>query len=191
MQWIRPAEAQTPSPFTPTKTVQASSLSPKTGTGSAVLGTSPTISTPNVVGVTDGSSATAGSVGENLRVAFSGVTATTSGQYQDAATLALTAGDWSCNLIAVSQFPFSTTTIFIAGLSTGTTGNTFSDDVFGDNDIEQDLSSVAAGNGRAASTIASWRVSLAAGGTLLVKIRYTYSGTAPTTAGRANCRRER
>lgn len=95
-----------------------------TGTGLLVRQTSPTINTPNIVGVTDGSSAAAGSVGELLSASLLNASAaniTTSTVSQTILTLSLTAGDWEVwgNLF----FNISATnncTAIIAGIHTTT-----------------------------------------------------------------------
>ena len=65
-----------------------------TGTGSIVLNTSPTITTPNIVGVTNGSNAAAGSVGEVISsVITSGISISNYVSF-NLTSIALTAGDW-------------------------------------------------------------------------------------------------
>jgi hypothetical protein len=64
-----------------------------TGSGSVVLGTSPTIGTPNIQGVTNGSTAVAGQVGQTLTNSASGVSLT-SGVSANCTSVSLTAGDW-------------------------------------------------------------------------------------------------
>ncbi len=68
-------------------------LTDETGTGAAVFGTSPTLTTPTITGVTNASSAAAGAVGEYLTNSTSG-TALTSGSNFNCTSVALTAGDW-------------------------------------------------------------------------------------------------
>lgn len=65
-------------------------------TNSAVFGTSPTITTPNIVGVTDASSAAAGSVGEVISsvVLVGSAVSLTSGVSANVTSISLTAGDW-------------------------------------------------------------------------------------------------
>lgn len=64
-----------------------------TGTGSVVRATSPTITTPAIVGVTDASAGTAGNVGEYMSCASTvGLTSTVSA---DVCSISLTAGDWN------------------------------------------------------------------------------------------------
>lgn len=65
-----------------------------TGTGAPVLATNPTITTPIVTGVTNGSAAAAGQVGEIITATGTGVALTT-GTPMNCATITLTAGDWN------------------------------------------------------------------------------------------------
>jgi hypothetical protein len=84
-------------------------LSDETGSGAAVFGISPTITTPNIVGVSTSSNATAGSVGEYITGTASTVSLT-SGTVTNVTSISLTAGDW--DVTAVVRFnPAGTTTV--------------------------------------------------------------------------------
>lgn len=65
-------------------------------TNAAVFGTSPTITTPNIVGVTDASSAAAGSVGEVISsvILVGSAVSLTSTVTANVTSISLTAGDW-------------------------------------------------------------------------------------------------
>lgn len=67
-----------------------------TGSGGIVLGTSPTITTPNIVGVTDASSAAAGSVGEVISstILSGSATSLSNNVPKNVTSISLTAGDW-------------------------------------------------------------------------------------------------
>lgn len=65
-----------------------------TGTGSPVLATAPTITTPTIVGITDGSAAAAGSVGEPRAPTNLSTQPMTSGTALNLSSVSLTAGDW-------------------------------------------------------------------------------------------------
>jgi hypothetical protein len=67
-----------------------------TGTGAPVLGTSPTITTPNIVGVSNSSNAAAGSVGEYVtsNIPVGSATSLSSGAAKNITSISLTAGDW-------------------------------------------------------------------------------------------------
>lgn len=64
-----------------------------TGSGATVLGTSPTLTTPNIVGTTAGGNAAAGSVGEYITSSVTGVSLT-SNTFTNITSISLTAGDW-------------------------------------------------------------------------------------------------
>lgn len=95
-------------------------ISDGTGSGALVFGTSPTIATPTITGITNGSTAAAGSVGENATATGSGVALSNNTQTTIAST-SLTAGNWmvggECTFI-----PAGTTTVqaMSAGVSTTT-----------------------------------------------------------------------
>lgn len=67
-----------------------------TGTGAPVLGTSPTITTPNTVGTATNNNAAAGSVGEFISsvIASGGAVTQLSNAASDLTSISLTAGDW-------------------------------------------------------------------------------------------------
>lgn len=68
-------------------------LSDETGSGVAVFGTSPTITTPNIVGTATNNNAAAGSVGEFLSNSTTGTNLLTNTS-TNATSISLTAGDW-------------------------------------------------------------------------------------------------
>lgn len=73
-----------------------------TGTGSLVFGTSPTITTANLVGTGTNNNAAAGSVGEIITGAASTPgTSLTTGTAANVTSISLTAGDWDVNGIVV------------------------------------------------------------------------------------------
>ncbi|MFM0071850.1 hypothetical protein PQQ86_11820 [Paraburkholderia sediminicola] len=71
-------------------------LSDETGTGSAVFGTNPTISTPTINGITSGANAAAGVVGQCIQgiVTAGSPVSLTSGTAANVISIPLTAGDW-------------------------------------------------------------------------------------------------
>lgn len=97
-----------------------SPLSGTTGTGNFVGSTSPTITTPNIVGVTNASSASAGNVGEFISstITFASATSYSAGSTSNLTSIPLTAGDWdvfgnvglSGTTITALSIGFSTTT---------------------------------------------------------------------------------
>src|SRR6266436_3159933 len=81
---------------TPSSANLLSALTTETGTGVVVFGTSPTITTPNVVGTVTNDNAAAGSVGEYVEsnIAFASATSLTSNTAKTITSISLTAGDW-------------------------------------------------------------------------------------------------
>lgn len=74
----------------------AAALTDETGSGAIVFGTAPTISQPNLVGVTGASNAAAGSLGEYVSstVAIGAATALVTATAKTVTSISLTAGDW-------------------------------------------------------------------------------------------------
>ena len=95
-------------------------LSDETGTGLAVFGTSPTISTPNIVGTTAVGNASAGSVGEVVSslVATGSAVSLTTVTTANVTSISLTAGDWDVEGNVNWNFTSTTTTASSAGIST-------------------------------------------------------------------------
>lgn len=107
---------------TPSSANLAAALTDETGTGSAVFGTSPTITTPNVVGTTAAGNASAGSVGEVMTATGTSTSLTTnSASNLTGATVTLSAGDWDVTG-AIEWDPSTTTNIvtLIGSISTTT-----------------------------------------------------------------------
>lgn len=88
----------------------------------AVTANSPTITTPNIVGVTNGSNATAGSVGE-LISATGTSTAITTTTATNATSISLTAGDWDVQSV-IQYTPGSGATVTTVTTSVSTTSAT-------------------------------------------------------------------
>lgn len=101
----------------------AAMLTDETGTGVAVFGTSPTVTTPNIVGTTAVGNASAGSVGEYVSsvIASGSAVALTTGTPANMTSISLTAGDWDVWYIP-NFIPGATTNItqLLASISTTT-----------------------------------------------------------------------
>lgn len=81
---------------TPSSANLAAAITDETGSGLAVFGTSPTITTPNIVGSATNDAAAAGSVGQlisSVIAAASGVTVN-NGATSNVTSISLTSGDW-------------------------------------------------------------------------------------------------
>ena len=91
-----------------------------TGSGGPVLATSPTITTPGIVGVTNGGNATAGNVGEYISstVLVGSAVALTSNTATNVTNVSLTAGDWNCEgNVAINPAGTTTTFYMVAWIS--------------------------------------------------------------------------
>ncbi|CDY79487.1 Phage protein [Caballeronia glathei] len=94
-------------------------ISDETGSGSLVFGTSPTITTPNIVGTTTNNNANAGSVGEYQSNSTAGTSLTSSTAANATSITNLPAGDWDVSC-AVTFAPAAgvTPTVLAAGINT-------------------------------------------------------------------------
>ena len=105
---------------TPTSANLLAAMTDETGTGVNVFGTSPTITTPNIVGTATNNNAAAGSVGEYVEsiIAAGSAVALVSGTAKTVTSVSLTAGDWDVDAI-VYHLPAATTsyTRYIGSLS--------------------------------------------------------------------------
>ena len=91
-----------------------------TGSGGPVLATSPTITTPGIVGVTNGGNATAGNVGEYISstVLVGSAVALTTATATNVTNVSLTAGDWMCEgNVTTNPAGTTTTSLMIAWIS--------------------------------------------------------------------------
>lgn len=90
-----------------------SGLSGSTGSGSFVGSNSPNITTPNTIGVINGSNAATGSVGEVISSVVTGGTpvAMTSGIVTNITTILLSAGDWNVSGVISADFSAATTSV--------------------------------------------------------------------------------
>jgi hypothetical protein len=81
---------------TPSSANLAAAITDETGSGSLVFGTSPTLTTPNIVGTSTNNNASAGSVGEVIEstVLTASAVSMTSGATTNITSISLTAGDW-------------------------------------------------------------------------------------------------
>lgn len=81
---------------TPSSANLINTITDETGTGVLVFGTSPTVTTPNIIGTATNNNANAGSVGEYMEAeVLSGAPVTlTTGVTNNITSITLTAGDW-------------------------------------------------------------------------------------------------
>lgn len=111
---------------TPSSANLATLLTDETGTGANVFATSPTITTPNIVGTTAVGDAAAGSVGEYIESNIASGSAVAAGATtvsKNLTSITLSAGDWDV-AGTISWIPAATTVISGFGASISTTTNT-------------------------------------------------------------------
>ncbi|HKU17713.1 MAG TPA: hypothetical protein VJP80_00395, partial [Candidatus Saccharimonadales bacterium] len=93
-----------------------------TGSGAIVLQTAPTLTTPVITGVTNGSAAASGQVGQPISNSSTGTTIT-SGTTVNATSISVPAGDWNCWGQALF-LPTSSTVVANIAAGLGTTSAT-------------------------------------------------------------------
>jgi hypothetical protein len=146
--------------------------------------TSCTITTPNIVGVSNGSNAASGSVGEYLSNSATGVSLT-SGAVVNVTSVSLTAGDWDVSGV-VTFVPAGTTTSTLQQVGTNTTSATFGP--LG----TQVLSQGSFGSGLTQSyVVPTVRYSLAATTTIFLVAEAVFSTSTMTANGFIRARRVR
>lgn len=167
----------------------ATSMSDETGTGVLVFGTSPTITTPNIVGVTDGSNATAGSLGQYVVGAAAGtvVGAGASATYKDIDSIALTKGDWDITLIMALKSNGAAVTYFLTGISTSS-GNAFADFAENTNVVVNILTTFG---DQFTAVVANYRVTNSTDKTYYAKAYMNYTIGTPNLTPRISARRIR
>lgn len=101
---------------TPSSANLISAVTDETGTGALVFGTSPTITTANLVGTSTNNNASAGSVGEIIESTTGTVSLTTTVS-ANIGSISLTAGDW--DVWAVAEYKSSSGTSVITNLTAG------------------------------------------------------------------------
>jgi hypothetical protein len=146
-------------------------------------------STSGIIGTTTNNNAATGSVGEIISSAVTSVSAATSTQYADIASIALTAGDWDVSALFVLVQNGGTltgvATVFLGQVS----GNNTTGLALGDNCVN--FIPPNASNSQSASAIPSWRLSLSGSVTIYLKGQAAYTVATPLWNGRISARRMR
>ncbi|GAB2885949.1 hypothetical protein GCM10027093_21270 [Paraburkholderia jirisanensis] len=108
------------SQFATTTSAQlAAIVSDESGSGSLLFGTSPTLNQPVINGVTNGSNALAGSVGEYVTATGTGVSMS-SGVNNTVASIPLSAGDWDVwGNVEFAQTGGALSTVLVTSISQG------------------------------------------------------------------------
>lgn len=170
---------------------QASGSYASSGTNSDITSLSAVTALTNASGVdikgTNTNDATAQYyVGEYIEGIGTNVSAPTSTQYGDLASIALTAGDWDVSAFISASTAGGTVTVFAGGIGTAT-GNSSTGLVSGDTYSEAAPNSVSL----VPITIPPKRISLAGSATYYLKMSATYSAGTPKFYGRISARRVR
>lgn len=144
--------------------------------------------TKGVKGTTTNDNTTAGNVGEYIESVVGSTNFPTTGQWGDATSISLTAGDWDVTCLYNSNVNSGVTTDIELGIST-TTGNSASGLIQGSNRLAQ---TVISGLGVDAMALPVFRMSLASTTIVYFKFMATYaSGTPAISGGRISARRIR
>jgi hypothetical protein len=145
---------------------------------------------PNVLGVTDGSDACAGCVGEYIQSVVGSVSAPNTTEFKDITSITLTAGDWDVSLLTYSVWNSAVQTAFSVGIST-VTGNSGAGLSSAANYVES-VGPIGTGTAYSAISISGYRKSVTGTTILYGKLRITYgSGTPALGAARLSARRVR
>lgn len=146
-----------------------------------------TLTTPNITGVTDASSATAGSVGQYIESVVAVVSAGTSTQWADMTSISLTAGDWDVSVLMFMQDQGATISEAQMGVSS-TSGNSSTGLTFGTT-----LTILARGyaSNHSAGVIPSYRVNVSSTTSYYAKSNVNYTGGPPVLWARISARRVR
>lgn len=167
----------------------ATAIASQTGTGSKiVVDTGPTIKQPLLVGVTDGSNAAAGNVGEYISSSITPpVNFPAAGTYGDATSIALTKGDWDVSMILSATLNGATASDVNFGIGT-VAGNDATGLVEGDTMAEIPAPVTASDS---SGSVPAVRVSLAANATYYAKVLANYTIGTPKYSCRISARRVR
>ena len=142
-----------------------------------------------IVGVTDGSDATAGNVGEYIFSNVGNTAFPTSVNYGDLRSISLTAGDWDVSGTMVTTTNGSTLSQIELGIST-TSGNSGTGLTSAVNDIAL-LFGVSHTGSFDFITLPPYRISISVPTTVYLKYNATYSVATPAAAGVIRARRMR
>jgi len=166
-------------------------LTDETGTGAAVFGTSPTITTPNIVGTSTNDNASAGSVGQVIEstLASGSATSLSTGTAKTITSISLTAGDWDVwGNIGFIQAAGTTLSFIECGIST--TDNTLPTSPNGGGYMTFSLT-FAAGSTSQVFPIGMTRISVASTTTVYLVGRAAFGVSTLTGYGYIGARRVR
>lgn len=148
----------------------------------------------NLRGITDGSNACSGCVGEYIESVVSAVNSPTTGQYGDLTSISLAAGDWDVTVVAYLSRNGATYTLdgaFQIGIST-VSGNTNAGTAVGDNILYFVNQTGSLSQNDSSSSVANYRMNLTTTKTVYAKYRAEYTaGGPPQWSARLSARRVR
>jgi hypothetical protein len=151
-----------------------------------------TLTAGQLPGTATNNNAPAGDVGEYVESIFTGTSFPATGNFGDATSISLTAGDWDVTMMLLYNPGSATTatTDWSMGVSQ-TSGNSTTGLVLGSNYWSSLNPPVNAAVNEGAATIASYRQSLSGTTTIYAKFSAHYTSTTPTAYGRLSARRMR
>lgn len=176
---------------TPSSANLIAALTDETGTGAAVFGTSPTITTPNIIGTATNNNAAAGSVGEYISssIASGSAVALTTATPANMTSISLTAGDWdvSCNIYFTIA---ATTSITNVVGSISTTSATLDGTTMGAENIQR-YAAFVPGGGTQNIIVGPLRLSLTSTTTVYAVAQSTFTVSTNAAFGLLRARRIR
>lgn len=162
---------------------------PKAVSGYGTLASDGTLTVTKVLGVTDGSSATAGDVGEHQQSRVTSLTnlPVATGNWGNLTSLSLTAGDWDVTGLSVFDANGATVTAVVLAVSVNS-GSTTTDHQVGDNQI---TTFPATSTYDSTAIVPHYRLSLSGTTTVYLKSFVNYSAATPRYRCRLSARRVR
>jgi hypothetical protein len=168
----------------------ASAVTGETGSGALVFGTSPTLTTPNIVGTSTNDSAAAGSVGEYVSstIASGSAISLSTGTAANLTSISLTAGDWDVWVNSLF-IPAGTTNVTILANSVSTTSATHN--ITGTTYAQLVYPGSVLGANSSSTVGVTTRLSLSATTTVYAVVSATFTVSTMTSWGSIQARRVR
>ncbi len=175
---------------TPNSANLIAAMTDETGTGANVFATSPTMTTPNIVGTSTNDNAAAGSIGEYVeaQLALGSATSLTTSTAKTITNISLTAGDWDVSG-DVYFFPANTTTVTVTAGCLSTVTNTF--DTTNGRFNQNLISSTGNGSNFITSPLMPYRFSLSGTTSIFLVALITFAVSTCTGYGIIRARRIR
>ncbi len=143
-----------------------------------------------IIGVTDGSGASPGQVGEEVRATSSGTSFGASGVWTNIASIVLTAGDWDVTGLCDFQAGGSGSAYLSMGCAVSVnSGNTTTDQHLGDNQMQAVPPIIGVADNSA--YIPTYQINVSATTTVYLKGLFNYTSSAGNMTGRISARRMR